>query len=137
MPITLENPGGNTPQGVTDGLSNTILVAERYQISTSGIREFLLGHVVGDSNDRRRMADTMLKGLGFSAVTPDAAIGLLLPAVQAAREAARRSKQKLSSVGALQFFSAGPVADPADRIALAAVFVKTEQTRQITFIQDL
>lgn len=90
-------------------------------LSFGGACQFLEGYIVNDPKDRRILANAMLKGLGFAATGGETAIGLLLPAVQAAREAAKQIQPRsiLSAAGALQFLSGDPVSDPNDRKLLA------------------
>jgi len=92
---------------------------QRSRVSVLGAKQFLDGEIVTNPEDRRTLAGIVGGLLDLKQGQPVSQVALLLPAVQAAREAARR-KQKLqelgiSAAGAHQFVSGLSVASNEDR----------------------
>ncbi|MGB7070164.1 MAG: hypothetical protein WBD22_11780 [Pyrinomonadaceae bacterium] len=130
-----------------DGLSNTLMAGETQRsplegqeclvfflggfpgLSLGGADQLINGYIVSHPKDRRILGDAMLKELGFGALVGETSIGMLLPAVQPARQAAGSNQgwgtweinpsSHLSVAGALQFLSGSPVSNPQDRAILA------------------
>lgn len=116
--------GDGSVRFIRDNVS-TVWLTTGPGLSFGGACQFLEGSIVNDPKDRRILANAMLKGLGFSATGGETAIALLLPAVQAAREAAKQiqPRSNLLFPGALQFLSGDPVSDPNDRKRLAELHI--------------
>ena len=141
--------------GIKDGTSNTFMIGEIPPgppksgheclvfylggipgLSPSGVHDFAAGRIVTNQDDRRLLANAMLLGIGFTAAEGTSLMALLLPAVQAAREAAKHSGEELSTAGAIQFFSGDAVASPQDRIALATVMADSPPVQTGGWILD-
>lgn len=95
---------------------------QRSRVSVLGAKQFLDGEIVANPADRRTLAGIVGGLLNLKQGQPVSQVALLLPAVQAAREAAR-STQKLqelgiSAAGAHQFVSGLAVTGGEDRQAL-------------------
>jgi hypothetical protein len=118
MAIVLANPAGNTPQG--ELTERNALV--RLGVSGLGAYQLMRGQVVTGTEDRRRLAGIIGVLLDLKAGQKVSGVALLLPAVQAAREAARRMQKLqevgLSAAGAHQFITGLPVTNMEDRQAL-------------------
>jgi len=98
-------------------------------VSLLGAQQFLEGKIVSNAGDRQRLGRIINVLLDLSAPQSVSEIALLLPAVQAAREAAR-SYQKLqelglSAAGAQQVITGLPVTNAEDRQALGLVLIFT------------
>jgi hypothetical protein len=123
---------------VTDGTSNTIMVAERYQMGLSGLgaAQFVKGQPVSNQNDRRVLANALAQAFG---IRLDVSLALLIPAVQKIRDAATRTQLHLdiSQNGLVQFLTAQAVTDQKDRKALAILVPATMRVRQVGKINGL
>jgi hypothetical protein len=101
---------------------------QRSEISIQGIQQFLGGESVANVEDRHKLAAILGKLLDSKQVLPVGHAALLLPAVQSAREAARRAQKLrdlgLSAMGAQQFVAGLPMNGADDRkVLLQIVFV--------------
>ena len=89
-----------------------ILLLQRSGLSNQGIRQFLGGESVANAVDRHKLAGIVGELLDLTQA-PGPAVFLLVPAVQAAREAARRARKLqdfgLSAAGARQFVAGLPI----------------------------
>jgi hypothetical protein len=112
--------------------ANLVRVASFLQqsgVSLLGAQQFLENKIVSNAGDRQRLARIINALLDLSAPKSVSEIALLLPAVQAAREAAR-SNQKLqelglSAAGAHQLITGLPVTNAEDRQALGLLLIFT------------
>ncbi len=97
---------------------------QRSGVSPQGIRQFLGGEAVANAGDCRKLAAIVGELLDLKQV-PAGPVALLLPAVQSAREAARRAQKLqtfgLSASGAQQFAAGLPVNDTEDRRLLPQI----------------
>lgn len=98
---------------------------QRSAISTQGIQQFLGGESVTNVGDRHKLAAILGKLLDSKQVLPVGHAALLLPAVQSAREAARRAQKLrdlgLSATGAHQFVAGLPMNGADDRKILPQI----------------
>ena len=92
---------------------------QRSAVSFQGIQQFLGGESVTNVGDRQKLAAILGKLLDSKQVLPVGHAALLLPAVQSAREAARRAQKLrdlgLSATGAQQFVAGLPMNGADDR----------------------
>jgi hypothetical protein len=94
---------------------------QRSGVSVLGAKQFLDGEIVANPEDRRTLAGIVGGMLDLKQRQPVSQVALLLPAVQAAREAARKQKLQelgVSAAGAHQFVSGLAVANNGDRQVL-------------------
>ena len=98
---------------------------QRSDISIQGIQQFLGGESVTNVGDRHKLAAILGKLLDSKQVLVVGYAALLLPAVQAAREAARRAQTLrdlgLSAMGAQQFVAGLPMNGADDRKVLLQI----------------
>ena len=99
---------------------------QRSGVSPQGIRQFLGGEPVAIAGDRSKLAAILGERLDLKQA-PAGHAALLLPAVQSAREAARRSQKLqafgLSAAGAQQFVAGLPVNGIEDRRLLPQIVI--------------
>jgi len=107
-------------------------------LSPIGARQFATAQPVTGYQDRRLLARALYQQLGFT-VGPGTSIpmAMLIPAIQAAREAARRtSRAELTVAGAQEFLLGQPVSDAGDAALLAELLAagasKVPGTHKIT-----
>lgn len=104
----------------------------RQGVSQLGAHQLLAGGPVANPGDRVRLAQILGEQLGFATEPPVSAVGMLIPAVQSARVAPRKSttdhqvalaigRLGVSTSGAQQFLAGLPVTQPDDRKRLAEV----------------
>jgi hypothetical protein len=110
-----------------DGQAAAASFLQRSRVSVLGAKQFLDGEIVANPADRRTLAGIVGGLLNLKQGQPVSQVALLLPAVQAAREAAR-STQKLrelgiSAAGAHQFVSGLAVANNGDRQVLGHLVI--------------
>jgi len=98
---------------------------QRSAVSVQGIQQFLGGESVTNVGDRHKLAATLGKLLDSKQVLPVGPAALLLPAVQPAREAARRAQKLrdlgLSATGAQQLVAGLPMNGADDRQILPQI----------------
>ena len=105
-----------------------ILLLQRSGVSNQGIRQFLGGETVANAVDRHKLAGIVGELLDLTQAPPGGAVALLLvPAVQAAREAARRARKLqdfgLSAAGAQQSVAGQPINGADDRQILPQLVI--------------
>ena len=100
---------------------------QRSGVSVPSIRQFLGGQAVANAGDRYRLAGIVGALLDLEQALPVGHVALLLPAVQAAREAARRAQKLqdlgLTAAGAQQFVAGLPMTGADDRQFLPQIVV--------------
>jgi hypothetical protein len=100
---------------------------QRSAVSIQGVQQFLGGESVTNVGDRQKLAAILGKLLDSKQVLPVGHAALLLPAVQSAREAARRAQKLrdlgLSAMGAQQFVAGLPMNRADDRKILPQIVV--------------
>jgi hypothetical protein len=108
-------------------------------LSAVGSRQFLAGDIVTSESDRMVLADAFIRNLGLAARVKRSPIALLLPAIQAARETAKKIDRRLNltAAGAEQFLSGAPVLCADDRKVLTIAVIKTQQARQLSVVADV
>ena len=98
---------------------------QRSAVSIQGIQQFLGGESVTNVGDRQKLAAILGKLLDSKQVLPVGHAALLVPAVQSAREAARRAQKLrdlgLSATGAQQFVAGLPMNGADDRKILPQI----------------
>ena len=116
--------GGRAPSLHDQQAATSIL--QRSGVSPQGIRQFLGGETVVNAGDRTKLAAILGERLDLKQA-PAGHAALLLPAVQSAREAARRSQKLqafgLSAAGAQQFVAGLPVNGIEDRRLLPQIVI--------------
>jgi prepilin-type processing-associated H-X9-DG protein len=104
----------------------------RQGVSQLGAHQLIAGGPIANPGDRVRLAHILREQLGFATEQPVSAVGMLIPAVQAARTAARRTttdqqvalgivRLGVSTFGAQQFLAGLPVTQPDDQKRLAEI----------------
>ena len=115
--------GGRT-ESLGDRQAATFFL-QRSAVSIQGIQQFLGGENVTNVGDRQKLAAILGKLLDSKQVLPVGHAALLLPAVQSAREAARRAQKLrdlgLSATGAQQFVAGLPMNGADDRKILPQI----------------
>lgn len=120
---------GDTDQKSPVNLARVASFLQQSGVSLLGAQQFLEDKIVSNPGDRQRLARIINVLLDLSAGQSVSEVALLLPAVQAAREAAR-SMQKLrelglSAGGAHQVITGLPVTNAEDRQAIGLVLIFT------------
>jgi hypothetical protein len=115
--------GGRT-ESLGDRQAATFFL-QRAAVSIQGIQQFLGGESVTNVGDRQKLAAILGKLLDSKQVLPVGHAALLVPAVQSAREAARRAQKLrdlgLSATGAQQFVAGLPMNGADDRKILPQI----------------
>lgn len=104
----------------------------RQGVTQLGAHQLLAGGPIANPGDRARLAQILREQLGFATEQPVSAVGMLIPAVQSARAASKKSptdqqavlgigRLGVSTSGAQQFLAGLPVTQPNDRKRLAEV----------------
>jgi len=100
---------------------------QRSGVSAQGIRQFLGGEPVANAGDRSKLAAIVGERLDLQQAPPAGHAAQFLPAVQSAREAARRAQKLqafgLSAASTQQFFAGLPVTGTDDRRLLAQLVI--------------
>src|SRR5215208_4740264 len=98
---------------------------QRSAVSIQGTQQFLGGESGTNVGDRQKLAAILGKLLDAKQVLPVGPAALLLPAVQAVREAVRRAQKLrdlgLSATGAQQFLAGLPINGADDRKILPQI----------------
>jgi hypothetical protein len=105
-----------------------ILLLQRSGLSNQGIRQFLAGETVANDVDRHKLAGIVGELLDLTQAPPGGpAAALLVPAVMAARDAARRAHKLqdygLSAAGAHRFVGGLPIDGADDREILPQLVI--------------
>jgi len=105
-----------------------ILLLQRSGLSNQGIRQFIGGETVANAVDRHKLAGIVGDAIDLTQAPPGGPVApLLVPAVQLARDAARRGQKLqdygLSAAGAQRFVAGLPIDDADDRQALPQIFI--------------